>query len=131
MSTNLRDLFREFADIPTGKREKMLAERCIPSDVRAELEALLHYDSTARTPLTGRVAGVAKDALEWGSAPASGYCGPYRIVRLLGAGGMGAVYLAERTDGEIRKQAAVKLLRPDGDHPRFRELFLRERQVLA
>src|SRR5215472_4430214 len=131
MSTNLRDLFREFADIPAGKREKLLAERRIPFDVRAELEALLYYDSTAATPLTGRVAGMAQDALEWGGAPASGCCGPYRMVRLLGAGGMGAVYLAERTDGEIRKQAAVKLLHPDGDHPRFLELFLRERQMLA
>src|SRR5204863_2068332 len=60
-----------------------------------------------------------------------GGCGPYRLVRLLGSGGMGAVYLAERTDGEIQQKVAIKLLRTDGHRPVWRERFLRERQLLA
>ena len=44
-------------------------------------------------------------------------CGPYRLVRLLGSGGMGSVYLAERTDGEIEQQVAVKLLAANRNRP--------------
>ena len=44
---------------------------------------------------------------------------------------MGAVYLAERTDGEIQQDVAVKLLRADGHRPVWRDRFLKERQLLA
>jgi serine/threonine-protein kinase len=53
------------------------------------------------------------------------------LVRLLGSGGMGTVYLAERRDGEIEQKVAIKLLRADADRPAWRERFLRERQLLA
>ena len=58
-------------------------------------------------------------------------CGPYRLGRLLGRGGMGTVYLAERVDGEITQRVAVKLLRPGADDPPMRQRFLAERQILA
>lgn len=58
-------------------------------------------------------------------------CGPYRHVRLLGSGGMGAVYLAERSDGELQRQVAVKLLHRGADRPAWRDRFLKERQLLA
>lgn len=41
-----------------------------------------------------------------------GILGPYRILRLLGRGGMGSVYLAERADGRFERQVAIKLLDP-------------------
>ena len=58
-------------------------------------------------------------------------CGPYRLGNLLGRGGMGSVYAAERADGEVRQRVAVKLLRPGADPPQFRAWFLSERQILA
>jgi tetratricopeptide (TPR) repeat protein len=57
--------------------------------------------------------------------------GPYRRVRLLGSGGMGTVYLAERRDGEIQQRVAVKLLADGGTRPGWHERFLKERQLLA
>jgi serine/threonine protein kinase len=65
------------------------------------------------------------------SGPEPGSCGPYRLIRLLGSGGMGAVYLAERSDGEIQQKVAVKLLRADAHRPAWRARFLKERQLLA
>jgi tetratricopeptide (TPR) repeat protein len=53
----------------------------------------------------------------------------YRLIRLLGCGGMGAVYLAERSDGAFSKQVAVKFLSPALAHARDR--FHRERDLLA
>src|SRR5207247_5145861 len=58
-------------------------------------------------------------------------CGPYRLIRVLGSGGMGAVYLAERNDGEIQQQVAIKMLHAGADRPAWQERFLRERQLLA
>src|SRR5262249_22294973 len=57
--------------------------------------------------------------------------GVYTLVSLIGEGGMGAVWLAERADGELQQRVAVKLLAGGGRRPRWRERFLRERQLLA
>ncbi|MEP6534003.1 MAG: protein kinase [Bryobacteraceae bacterium] len=57
--------------------------------------------------------------------------GAYTVISKIGHGGMGSVWLAERTDGEIQQKVAVKL--PDVDHRRsgWRDRFLRERELLA
>ena len=57
--------------------------------------------------------------------------GPYRLLRELGRGGMGIVYLAERADGQYRRQVAIKLLRVSHDTEMLRRRFLAERQILA
>ena len=82
--------------------------------------------------ITAVVRGAAEDFL-LSSAPVDGErrCGAYRLIRLLGNGGMGAVYLAERADGEVEQQVAIKFLRAGQDLPSFRSRFLRERQILA
>src|SRR5262249_50656686 len=58
-------------------------------------------------------------------------CGSFQPTTLLGRGGMGAVWLADRTDGEVRQQVAIKILRSDLESHRIRERFLQERQILA
>jgi serine/threonine protein kinase len=131
MNASLRGLFREVADISSGERERILAERRIPAELRAEVESLLRYDSASTESLTGRVSGAAQEVQRWGAGPVSRRCGPYRLVRPIGSGGMGAVYLAERRDGEIEQRVAIKLLRADADRPSWRERFLKERQLLA
>ncbi|MEO8131780.1 MAG: serine/threonine-protein kinase, partial [Bryobacteraceae bacterium] len=74
----------------------------------------------------------AADAVVRSDSPAlAPNCGPYRLVQLLGSGGMGSVYLGERKDGEIEHKVAIKLLRDDVDRPVWRDRFLRERQLLA
>jgi len=57
--------------------------------------------------------------------------GPYRIERLLGRGGMGAVYLAHRDDGQYEQKVAVKLLELPMSTEIFRARFRQERQILA
>ena len=57
--------------------------------------------------------------------------GPYRIDRLLGRGGMGAVYLAHRDDGQFQQEVAVKIIDMPLATELFRERFRSERQILA
>src|SRR5262249_11062833 len=127
----VRILFDELADLPAIERERIFAERRIDSALRSEVESLLHFDATKRHLLTDCVSNAAEEALRSDETPEFSHCGPYRLVRLLGSGGMGDVYLAERADGEIRQQVAIKLLRPRADRPAWRERFLKERQLLA
>jgi tRNA A-37 threonylcarbamoyl transferase component Bud32/tetratricopeptide (TPR) repeat protein len=111
MDARVRSLFNELVDLPHKEREKVLAQQAMPPDVRAEVESLLGFDSGAEPP-----------DMRWG---------PYRSIRVLGNGGMGTVYLAERTDGEIQQKVAIKSLRTDIERPAWRDRFLKERQLLA
>ncbi|MEO6393456.1 MAG: protein kinase, partial [Pyrinomonadaceae bacterium] len=57
--------------------------------------------------------------------------GSYRIIREIGVGGMGAVFLAERVDGEFEHQVAIKIIRQTMVDSDLARRFRRERQILA
>ena len=57
--------------------------------------------------------------------------GNFRIVREVGSGGMGSVYLAERTDGEFEQRVALKILHSDVTTDSHIRRFMAERQILA
>ncbi len=131
MKDEVRLLFHEVVDLSPERRESYFRERQIPADLHAEVEDLLRYAGTDHV-LTESVATCAGQLLdESEEATERRRCGPYRLLRLIGHGGMGSVYLAERADGEVEQRAAIKLLRYGGDDPAFRDRFLRERQILA
>ncbi len=57
--------------------------------------------------------------------------GPYRLVREIGRGGMGAVYLAERADGQYEQRVALKVIKRGMDTEQVLARFRAERQILA
>lgn len=65
------------------------------------------------------------------SGPSKDFVGPYRLIRELGRGGMGVVYLAMRDDGAFRKNVALKVLLKERVNEEFVLRFRQERQVLA
>jgi eukaryotic-like serine/threonine-protein kinase len=71
------------------------------------------------------VAGIAIEPIE------GQRLGPYRIVRKLGSGGMGDVYLAERADEEYQQRVAIKLVRAGAFTPQIQGRLRTERQILA
>jgi len=57
--------------------------------------------------------------------------GQYRLLERIASGGMGAVYLAERIDGQFEHKVAVKLIKPGMDSEQIIKRFQNERQILA
>ena len=97
-------------------------------DLAAHLEALLdeHRVLADEGFLDG---GPAVFPLE--TALAGKTIGAYTLRAPIGEGGMGTVWLAERSDGEIRQTVAIKFLSAAGRRPGWRDRFLKERQLLA
>src|SRR4051812_39218016 len=104
MNREVSLLFHGLVELSAAERERILREGGIRPDLRPEIESLLRFDSAKTDGLTDLVAGAAGDVLGSVAGPPSpSHCGPYRLIRELGSGGMGVVHLAERTDGEIQQ----------------------------
>ena len=128
--TRIRDLFDRAADLPQGEQQQFL-EKAAEGDTELvqEVMAMLAEDGQG-TLLDGGVAQVASDLLRENSEQAiNKQFGPYRVVRLLGEGGMGMVYLGERAD--LGSQVAIKVLRDAWLSPARRSRFASEQQMLA
>jgi eukaryotic-like serine/threonine-protein kinase len=116
------------------QRAAFLAQTCAEDEeLRREVESLLAHQEPSADFIEESAFDVSARVLaDEAAAPMLGRrIGPYRIVRQLGVGGMGAVYLAERDDAQYRKTVAVKLIKREmltGDTLRR---FHNERQILA
>ena len=131
MREEIITLFQEVADLPPSAREEYYASRQIPPAIRDEVESLLQYDRDSES-LSRAFGQAAAEILQAnGRSSEKTVWGPYRVIRPLGEGGMGAVYLAERVDGEVEHRVAIKVVRAASDLPAFQERFLAERRILA
>jgi serine/threonine protein kinase len=100
------------------------------TETRIEIESLLHADTTGESAVCAVIESEVASMLDE-SPPVDTRLGSYRLLKEIGRGGMGTVYLAERADGQFRKQVAVKMVRPDMDTEFILARFRRERQVLG
>ena len=125
-------LFHAVADLPPEEQSGFLAAECgdDPSLV-ADTLAMLAADAMRAPLIDDGVAGAARRVFSQAAErplPTERF-GPYRIARVLGEGGMGVVYLAERDD--LGTAAAVKILRDAWLSPARRERFASEQRTLA
>lgn len=133
----LLELFAEAESrVPGSARQEFLIEACgNDRAMRAEIERLL-AEGGALHPLLDRqdrdwVEPLLAPSDVSSARPADATVGSWRLGSLLGEGGMGSVFEAERSEGGFTQRAAVKLLRGGGFSTLLRQRFLQERWILA
>jgi serine/threonine-protein kinase len=125
------ELFAGAVSLPPVERDRYLRERCDGDDaLRQRVESLIAAAHERGGLLSAAVAHAVLASAEPLNARAGQRVGPYLLVRELGRGGMGAVYLAERDDGEFEGRVAIKMML--GHHtPELVRRFNAERRILA
>jgi eukaryotic-like serine/threonine-protein kinase len=123
----IEEIFLAVLELPGAERERYLSQRCGgDSELRAEVQEMLVASGGASGALRAAVEQAANESLGAGEQ-----VGQYRLLREIGAGGMGAVWLAERADGEFEHQAALKIIKLGMDSAEILQRFRQERQILA
>ena len=119
----MKDLFAKALEQAPGERMEFLRQACGGDQaLLAELEKLLSSHDSNQS---------ASDEGTSDHEPTEQRIGPYRLLRQIGVGGMGAVYLAVRADETFNKRVAIKLVREGVDTQSVLKRFRQERQILA
>ncbi len=130
----VKELFEAAVDLEPNERATLLKKECAGDEsLRREIESLLASDDQADGFIEQPAFKMPRDLFP--VAPEEPFVGrqfgAYQIVREIGRGGLGAVYLAARSDDEYRKEVAIKLVRRGLDTEDILRRFRNERQILA
>jgi len=132
--SRIKQLFHEAQVVPLHERDAWLAAQCGDDrELLAEARDLLAAQPRAPDFLDDGAAGVLRRLHGAGASEqlVGQRLGAYRLLRLVGEGGMGSVFLAEREDAEFTQRVALKLVRNDVVGDEAKTGFLRERSLLA
>jgi serine/threonine protein kinase len=123
-------LFDTALERPPAERAAFLDAACAgDAGLRREVERLLAADARATSFL--EQPAVSSSPRESPELPLPRRLGPYLLLREIGGGGMGVVYLARRDDEQYEREVAVKILRAGSRDTEAVHRFLAERQILA
>jgi eukaryotic-like serine/threonine-protein kinase len=125
--------FDELVELAPTARARRLAELASADPaLAAEVRALLAADDSGNSLLDADASAAIPDLLtDQDATPGDGMIGPYRLLRLIGEGGMGVVYLAQRSEPGFEQQVALKLLKRGMDSDEVLRRFVQERRILA
>jgi eukaryotic-like serine/threonine-protein kinase len=127
----VKELFDAALELAPEERARYLEETSAgDADLRREVEQLLAAHAEAGTFIDRPAVQDATDLFA-GDAQLGQRIGPYKIVRLLGRGGMGSVFLGLRDDDQFQKRVAIKLVKRGMDSEEVLRRFRGERQILA
>src|ERR1051325_252686 len=128
----IRRILEAALELSPSERPAFLDDACAAdSGLRREVQTLISSYDEAGVFLEGEP--LAQVANRFDSPPAieGSFVGPYRLIREIGHGGMGTVFLAARADEQYDKRVAIKLVRRDLDSEEVLGRFRHERQILA
>jgi serine/threonine protein kinase len=127
-------VFEQALELPADQRPAFLQNSCDgDEELRREVQSLLDSHSRAGSFIDRPSLFAASDEIDRDDVRVARgqLIGAYRVVREVGRGGMGAVYLAERADEQYRKRVAIKLIKRGMDTDAVLRRFRNERQILA
>jgi serine/threonine protein kinase len=129
----IEERFLAAVDLQPAARDAYLRDACgDDGDLRGEVDALLRAELTPDDVIPSAVSSAALDFAEHlVSSRVGERVGSYRLVDVIGHGGMGTVYLAERADDAYRARVAIKFVRGVHAAPDLARRFVAERQILA
>jgi eukaryotic-like serine/threonine-protein kinase len=122
----VRRLFFRAMEVEPAKRAVFMEGSGSPPEVQAAVLTLLRYDSNQETFFKQAVFRELPQPVRDGER-----FGAYQLCELLGRGGMGAVFKAERVDGELRQVVAIKIVERGWLDAQAFERFRQERQILS
>ncbi|HEX3915331.1 MAG TPA: serine/threonine-protein kinase [Steroidobacteraceae bacterium] len=129
----IKSVFDQVADM--GRAEQFAhLDKCCGGDaeLRSSVQSLLILDGSNEDPLLQAVGAAAESLLEDHRDRLLGTrVGAYRVVSILGHGGMSIVYRGERDDAQYHQSVAIKVLQHATVHPRLRSRLHSERHILA
>ena len=125
----LQSLFEGAVALQSHDREAYLDSHCSDDpELRSQVESLIAVSDAASDALGAALRSAANDIVK--PLVAGQRVGPWELVREVGHGGMGAVFLARRADGEYQAEVAIKLIGGLRTAEHLRR-FRMERQILA
>lgn len=122
------NLFDRLVSLPADEQEPALARAAAEPFIADQVRSLLNA-AESDGPLDGQAVGPERAIAEYSSLAPGTTVGVFRVLHLIGRGGMGEVYLAERTGAGFDQRVALKMLRPEA--AARASLFESERQLLA
>jgi eukaryotic-like serine/threonine-protein kinase len=127
------ELFDELVELPPAERARRLDElRAADPELAARLDRLLAADAAPTGFLDQPTLAVpVQEDDEPPQLPPGTTVGAWRVISLAGRGGMGEVYLAERSDPAFTQRVALKVIKRGMDSQAIVRRFVRERQILA
>ena len=124
-------LFDAALDLPVAERRAFLERECPDESVRADVAALLDSHERSEKFLASSASELGAVLMLDGAPLAPERAGPFRIIRELGHGGMGVVYLAERDPSQFSQRVALKFVGNAAAGEVGLRRFLEERRILA
>jgi eukaryotic-like serine/threonine-protein kinase len=128
----VKNILEDVIEVAPNSRAAFLEKVCAnDADLRGEVEKLLEFESAESDFLEQDAVAHLFENESFSKNQIGQQIGNYKITGELGSGGMGAVFLAERADGEFTQKAALKLIKRGMDSDAVLRRFLNERQILA
>ena len=128
----IQEVFLAAVELPPMERGAYLDSACLGDGrLRSEVESLLRADTNDPTIITSAIEYEVNSLLDGDNPVVGTRVGPYRLLKEIGRGGMGFVYLGERDDEHYRKRVAIKVVKRGMDSAEVLARFRHERQILA